>query len=137
MEKDFSQLSSNKVQAYEKAIESYIEQMCGYTQLNSHDVPMGAGPALNMFGKPSNHYCCRPKYYRADVDKFDKTIKLEYETQETPINVAKDMLQYCLDTIGEWDFQAEDKILELINNGFKFHVYVHDRAKKQEDEFDW
>ena len=77
------------------------------------------------------------KYYRADVDKYDKTIKLEYETQETPIKVAKDILQYCLDTIGEWDLEFEDKILELANNGFKFHVYVHDRAKKQEDKFDW
>lgn len=134
---DFSQLSSNQVKAYEKAIETYIEEMCGYTQLNSRDEPMGAGPALNMFGKPSNHYCCRPKYYSADVDKYNKTINLEYETQETPIKVAKDMLQYCLDTIGEWDLEVEDKILELANNGFKFHVYVHDRAKKQEDEFDW
>jgi len=134
---DFSQLSSNQVKAYEKAIETYIEEMCGYNSLNSRGTPMNMGPALSMFGTSSNDYCCRPKYYRVDVDKYDKTIKLEYETQETPIKVAKDMLKYCLDTIGEWDLEVEDKILELANNGFKFHVYVHDRAKKQEDEFDW
>ena len=137
MEKDFSQLSSNQIRGYEKAIENYIEEMCGYTSLNSRDVPIGAGSALKMFGTPDNHYCCRPKYYRADIDTFDKVINIEYETQEAPISVAKDMIQYVLDTIGEWETSDEDKILELINNNFEFHVYIHDRSKKQETEFDW
>lgn len=51
---DFSQLSSNQVKAYEKAIETYIEEMCGYNGLNSRGTPMSMGPALSMFGTSSN-----------------------------------------------------------------------------------
>lgn len=93
----------------EKAAARIIDKRCSYDSIGPSGEPNNPGDLLVKYGKDCN-YSIRDKGW--SVEEKNGELYIEWETQSSPIENAKDMLK---------------EAMEALSNGIKVNLRIYDR----------